>query len=180
MLINAFRFRPERHCWVNFELIYQPRFRSCFGGQCRLLLDSVGGPSWRHNTTKTLVPPSPTFEITLWKGIPCQIDAESFPYAPRALFDMESYVKPFGMEPMSIVTWSSMSKLYVRGGINLTWYPMSKLIYTKTRWNAAFDMERAIMGLTWNSMSNQASGSDWYGIPCQTCCYKHRLAWDSM
>ena len=69
----------------------------------------------------------------LLKGIPCQIDAESFPYAPRALFDMEFYVKPFDMEPMSILTWSSMTKLYVRGGINLTWYPMSKLIYTKTR-----------------------------------------------
>ena len=51
------------------------------------------------------------YKIVFSKGIPCQIDAEPVPYAPRALFDMEFYVKPFDMEPMSILTWSSMSKL---------------------------------------------------------------------
>ena len=73
---------------------------------------------------------------------------------------MEFFVKPFDMEPMSNLTWSPVSKVYVRGGTNLTRHPMSKLMYTKTRRNAAFDMERAIMELTWDSMSNQASGSD--------------------
>ena len=50
---------------------------------------------------------------------------KSFPRAPKATFDMEFRVKPFDIEPMSNLAWSFMSKLYVRGGINLTWHPMS-------------------------------------------------------
>ena len=67
-----------------------------------------------------------------------------------------------------------------------------KLIYTKTRRNAAFDMERALMELTCNSMSNQASdpietgfhvkrdvvSTVWHEIPCQTLLKILQAAFD--